>query len=103
MRSAHACAHLRDIAALTVALTLRALVQKIQGLETLVNLNQLWLGRNRITEITNLSALTNLRQISLQANRLECMRVRCPVHHCWRLTVFVALPHGRDRGILASL
>lgn len=48
-------------------------LQDIEGLETLTNLQQLWLGRNRIDKICNLHALTNLRQLSLQANRLEAM------------------------------
>lgn len=48
-------------------------MQEIENLETLTNLQQLWLGRNRISEIQNLSALTLVRQLSLQANRLESM------------------------------
>jgi protein phosphatase 1 regulatory subunit 7 len=48
-------------------------LQDIEGLDALGALDQLWLGRNRISVICNLSPLTRLRQISLQANRLESM------------------------------
>lgn len=80
-------------------------MQRIQGLESLVNLNQLWLGRNRISEITNLSTLTNLRQISLQANRLESMQVRAictpaagvDVPQCLGCAVCPVCPQGGAR------
>ena len=48
-------------------------MQAIEHLDALTNLQQLWLGRNRISQIHNLATLTNLRQLSLQANRLESM------------------------------
>jgi protein phosphatase 1 regulatory subunit 7 len=48
-------------------------MQTIENLDSLTQLQQLWLGRNRISEIANLRSLTNVRQLSLQANRLESM------------------------------
>lgn len=45
---------------------LEATVQVIENLEPLVKLEQLWLGRNRISEIQGLASLTCLRQLSLQ-------------------------------------
>lgn len=47
-------------------------VQHVENLEPLEHLQQLWLGRNRIAEVTGgFDTLTGLRQLSLQANRLE--------------------------------
>lgn len=47
-------------------------LQKIENLDPLVQLQQLWLGRNRIAVVAGgLRSLTGLRQLSLQANRLE--------------------------------
>lgn len=46
--------------------------QVMEGLEQLAELQQLWLGRNRIQTV-NLSGLTGLLQISLQSNRLTLM------------------------------
>ena len=46
--------------------------QVMKGLEQLTELQQLWLGRNRIQTV-NLSGLTGLLQISLQSNRLTSM------------------------------
>lgn len=46
--------------------------QAMEGLEQLAELQQLWLGRNRIQTV-NLSGLTGLLQISLQSNRLTLM------------------------------
>jgi protein phosphatase 1 regulatory subunit 7 len=42
------------------------------GLGQLKELQQLWLGRNRIQSV-NLCGLTNLLKISLQSNRLTSM------------------------------
>ncbi len=36
-------------------------------------LRELWLGRNRITQISGLDTLANLRRISVQSNRLTSM------------------------------
>lgn len=44
--------------------------QAIEGLETLTNLQELWLGKNKITEIVNLAPLTNLIRLDVQSNRL---------------------------------
>jgi protein phosphatase 1 regulatory subunit 7 len=44
----------------------------MEGLGQLKELQQLWLGRNRI-QIVNLCGLTNLLKISLQSNHLTSM------------------------------
>jgi protein phosphatase 1 regulatory subunit 7 len=36
-------------------------------------LEELWLGKNKITEIRNLSSLTSLRILSVQSNRLTAV------------------------------
>ena len=41
-------------------------VQAIENLDTLVQLDSLYLGKNKITKIQNLSSLTNLTILSLQ-------------------------------------
>jgi protein phosphatase 1 regulatory subunit 7 len=46
--------------------------QLMEGLGQLKELQQLWLGRNRIQSV-NLCGLTNLLKISLQSNRLTSM------------------------------
>jgi hypothetical protein len=63
------------------------IVQEIENLETLKSLEELWLGKNKITEMKvchtqdpskkanltkrqNLDSLSNLRIISIQSNRL---------------------------------
>eukprot|EP00892_Ulva_mutabilis_P001629 jgi/Ulvmu1/11467/UM077_0010.1 len=47
-------------------------IKVVESLGPLVQLQQLWLGRNRIADVgRGLDTLTNLRQLSLQANRLE--------------------------------
>jgi len=43
----------------------------LQGLDTLVNLEEAWLGKNKITKIEGLGALTKLKRLSLQSNRLR--------------------------------
>lgn len=45
----------------------------MEGLENLVMLEELWLGRNKIREI-NLSGLFHLKKISVQSNRLTTMK-----------------------------
>lgn len=45
--------------------------QAIEGLEDCVNLEELWLGKNKITEIRGISHLTKLRKLDIQSNRLE--------------------------------
>lgn len=47
-------------------------LQVMEGLENLKELQQLWLGRNRIQTV-NLCGLTSLLKISLQSNRLTSM------------------------------
>ena len=48
--------------------------QEIQNLETLTNLEELWLGKNKITSLqTGLSTLTNLKILSIQSNRLTSL------------------------------
>ena len=39
-------------------------------MEDAVNLKSLWLGKNKIEEITGLSSLTKLEQLDIQSNRL---------------------------------
>jgi protein phosphatase 1 regulatory subunit 7 len=46
-------------------------VREIGGLDTLTGLEELWLGKNKITEIKGLSALSNLKILSIQSNRLK--------------------------------
>lgn len=45
----------------------------MENLETLVNLQELWLGRNRIKAV-NLCGLKCLKKVSLQSNRLTSMK-----------------------------
>jgi protein phosphatase 1 regulatory subunit 7 len=53
------------------------------GLAQLGQLQELWLGRNRIAEVGDgLSSLTNLRRLSLQSNRLTSM---AGLQHCTAL------------------
>ena len=48
------------------------LFQVMENLETLTNLQELWLGRNRIRTV-NLCGLKLIKKISLQSNRLTSM------------------------------
>lgn len=48
------------------------LIQVMENLQTLTNLQELWLGRNRIKAV-NLCGLTCIKKISLQSNRLTSM------------------------------
>jgi len=48
------------------------LFQVMENLETLTNLQELWLGRNRIRAV-NLCGLKLIKKISLQSNRLTSM------------------------------
>lgn len=48
--------------------------QEIAGLETLVNLEELFLGQNKITEIKGLSTLKKLRVLSIQSNRIKSLQ-----------------------------
>lgn len=48
------------------------LVQVMENLQTLTNLQELWLGRNRIKTI-NICGLKCIKKISLQSNRLTSM------------------------------
>lgn len=48
-------------------------MREISGLETLTGLEELWLGKNKITEIKGLGTLTNLKILSIQSNRLRTM------------------------------
>lgn len=53
--------------ALMLSLTCR---QKIEGLDALVNLEELWLGKNKITKLEGLGNLKKLKILSLQSNRI---------------------------------
>lgn len=44
--------------------------QRIEGLDALVNLEELWLGKNKITKLEGLSNLRKLKILSLQSNRI---------------------------------
>ena len=60
----------------SIGLTLNLFVLSIQvmeNLETLTNLRELWLGRNRIKAV-NLCGLKCIKKISLQSNRLTSMK-----------------------------
>lgn len=46
------------------------LLRKIEGLENLPKLRELWLGKNKIERIENLNGLDSLVRISLQSNRI---------------------------------
>uniref|UniRef100_A0A8C4VVB8 Protein phosphatase 1 regulatory subunit 7 n=1 Tax=Gopherus evgoodei TaxID=1825980 RepID=A0A8C4VVB8_9SAUR len=45
-------------------------VKAIENIDTLTNLDSLFLGKNKITKLQNLDALTNLTVLSIQSNRL---------------------------------
>jgi len=45
-------------------------VQVIENLDTLVQLDSLYLGKNKITQIQNVSSLTQLTILSLQVRML---------------------------------
>jgi len=47
-------------------------VQVIENLDTLVQLDSLYLGKNKITQIQNVSSLTQLTILSLQVRMLWC-------------------------------
>ncbi|KAM5538539.1 hypothetical protein V8D89_007872 [Ganoderma adspersum] len=45
-------------------------LRKLEGLEGLVNLEELWVGKNKITKLENLGAVKKLRILSIQSNRI---------------------------------
>jgi leucine-rich repeat-containing protein 49 len=49
-------------------------MQKLNGLESLVNLRVLMMGRNKIGSIENLSRLVKLDILDLHSNRIEMIR-----------------------------
>ncbi|KAH0542633.1 hypothetical protein FGG08_002956 [Glutinoglossum americanum] len=51
-------------------LTLCLVAKEIENLDTLTSLEELWLGKNKITELKNISHLQNLKILSIQSNRL---------------------------------
>lgn len=57
-----------------ITATLSALVflQAIENIDTLTNLDSLFLGKNKITKLQNLDALTNLTVLSIQVLILLC-------------------------------
>lgn len=61
-------------------------MQEIENLDTLTSLQQLWLGKNKLTTLSNLSNLTSLTLLSLQSNRLTSTS----------LSHLSALPHLTD-------
>ena len=52
-------------------------LQKIENLDTLTSLEQLWLGKNKITSLDGLSSLTNLTILSIQSNHLTSLEGLC--------------------------
>lgn len=46
-------------------------IREIENLETLKGLEELWLGKNKITELKGLSQLSNLKILSIQSNRIR--------------------------------
>lgn len=44
------------------------MLQEIEGISTLVNLEYLYLGKNKITRLQNVDNLVNLRTLSLQVS-----------------------------------
>lgn len=52
------------------AVSCRQRAQRIENLSSLVNLTQLWLGKNKITRLEGLDALVKLRTLSIQSNRI---------------------------------
>ncbi|KAF7796634.1 hypothetical protein EIP86_007816 [Pleurotus ostreatoroseus] len=59
-----------------VGSTLRSLelggnrIREIEGLDALVNLEELWLGKNKIARLQNLGTLKKLKILSIQSNRI---------------------------------
>jgi protein phosphatase 1 regulatory subunit 7 len=47
----------------------------------LVNLEELWLGKNKITKLQNLSALSSLRILSIQSNRITAIEGLDELHN----------------------
>ena len=45
-------------------------MQKIENLDTCTRLTELWLGKNKITELAGMSTLKNLKILSIQSNRI---------------------------------
>lgn len=52
--------------------SIRFAIQVMENLASLVNLQELWLGRNRIKAV-NLCGLQCIKKLSLQSNRLTSM------------------------------
>ncbi|KAF7978812.1 hypothetical protein HWV62_44587 [Athelia sp. TMB] len=44
--------------------------QRIENLDALVNLEELWLGKNKISKLENLGSLKRLKILSIQSNRI---------------------------------
>lgn len=51
------------------------ILQAIENIDTLANLDSLFLGKNKITKLQNLDALTNLTVLSIQVLILVCTAV----------------------------
>lgn len=60
--------HIYQVEFCITAITLSPLVilQAIENIDTLANLDSLFLGKNKITKLQNLDALTNLTVLSIQ-------------------------------------
>lgn len=50
----------------TILMALPSFSQAIENIDTLTNLQSLFLGKNKITKLQNLDALTNLTVLSMQ-------------------------------------
>lgn len=66
--------------------TITLLFQVMENLENLTNLQELWLGRNRIKAV-NLCGLKCIKKLSLQSNRLTSMK---GFEVFWKIMLFLA-------------
>lgn len=69
------------------------LLQVMENLQNLTNLQELWLGRNRIKAI-NLCGLKFIKKISLQSNRLTSMKGFEVFHFGYCVTVYISDSEG---------
>jgi len=73
-----------DLAKLTIIEATGKSIISIQGLENCVNIKELYLSENQISDIHNLSSLTNLTKLNLGANQIGDIS---PLASLSRLTV----------------
>lgn len=51
-------------------INIQILLQVIENLDELTNLESLFLGKNKITQLNNLQSLSKLKLLSIQSNRI---------------------------------